>query len=138
MYRWNYKKFSVRFGLALWFIAILIFRLIGDFIFEMHSDMIGPLLYLGIIPLLYFLTRWMFTRYKLKPEKKLKSVILLSLPGLVLSISSILLHQFIFPNLGFEQTILLGSWFLWVHSIVLLLGLLLRDFNVPEFPEFMK
>ncbi|HBH07393.1 MAG TPA: hypothetical protein DDX92_12410 [Flavobacteriales bacterium] len=138
MYRWNYKKFSIRFGLLLWLIAILIFRFSGNLLFGTNPDVIAPVLYIGIIPILYFLTRWMFTRYKLKPEKKLKSVILLALPGLVLSACCILLHRIIFPNLGFEQTILLGSWFLWVHAITLLLGIAFRDFNVPDLPEFMN
>lgn len=118
----NYKQFSLLFGLSVWLLATLTFSFWGHTFFIIKKPLIVFSLFFGTIPILYVLQKWIFNKFNLNKNEKLKSTILMSLPGMFLDTLCINYHSFVFPSFSFEQVITLASWVLWVYAIVLTIG----------------
>lgn len=118
----NYKQFSLLFGLSVWLLATLTFSFWGHTFFIIKKPLIVFSLFFGTIPILYVLQKWIFNKFNLNKNEKLKSTILMSLPGMFLDTLCINYHSFVFPSFSFEQAITLASWVLWVYAIVLTIG----------------
>ncbi|BDD03948.1 DUF5367 domain-containing protein [Aureibacter tunicatorum] len=120
----NYKKFSLTFGFLVWLFSSLPFRYWGNSFFIIKNPFILILLFLGVIPVLYLLTTWVFHRFKLTGLKKLESSAFMAIPGMICDVACLKFHDIVFPKLTIEEAIVLGSWVLWAYSIVLLIGIL--------------
>ena len=118
----NYKFFSVIFGFSVWLIATIIFRFWGDTFFRVENNLLMIVFYLGTIPVLYLLIKWVFSKYRLTGKEKLKSAVLLAIPGMLSDVISLKFHTNFFPTLTTEQAVALGSWVLWAYVIVLVIG----------------
>lgn len=122
----NYQKFSLVFGFSIFLIATLIVRFWGQYIFIEENNLIIGSLYLGTLPALYFLVTGVFNRFKLNSETQLRSSILMALPAMLCDTFCIKFHAIVFPLLTVEQSILLGSWVLWVYSFTILIGFIFK------------
>ncbi len=80
--------------------------------------------YFGIIPLLYVLVNKFFKMYHLLKAERVRSVVLMILPGMALDTLCIKYYWIVFPTFSQEEAITLGSWVIWVNFIVLIIGLL--------------
>lgn len=120
----NYKAFSLLFGFFVWLLATFAFRYAGHLFFLSHDPVIVTTFFTGVVPVLYFLIKFVFKKYQLSESDRLTSAVLLALPGMFLDVFSIMLHQWVFPSFSLIDTIFLASWLLWVYAVVLLMGLL--------------
>ncbi len=124
MQKMNYQKFSLLCGFSVWLVGTLAVRYFGDSIFQINNNYIVYSLFLGAIPALYLISSLVFNLYKLSGETKLKSSVLMTVPGMICDVACIKFHFVAFPLLSIEQSILMASWVLWVYVIVLLNGLI--------------
>ncbi len=122
----NYKKFSLLFGFSIWLIATLLMRSFGDSILIIENTIVLASLYFGVIPLLFFLIKYVINRFKLCQKAQLKSAVLMAVPGMFCDVLCIKFHAIVFPKFTLDQTITLGSWVLWIYTLVLILGLCLK------------
>lgn len=120
----NYQKFSFVFGFSIWLVATLIVRYWGDTIFPIENNFLLSGLFLGAIPVLYFLVKWVYSLYKLSGDTIVKSAVLLVVSGMVCDVACIKFHSIVFPTLTLEQSVVMASWVIWVYTIVLLIGLI--------------
>ena len=120
----NYQYFSFTFGFLVWLLATLIFRIWGQVFFLIDNPFIITAFFLGTIPTLFLLVKWVYNRYQLTGEAKLHSAVLMAIPGMLGDVVCIQFHAMVFPRLSMEQVIVLGSWVLWAYVIVLIIGAL--------------
>ena len=123
----NYQKFSLAFGFLVWLIATIIFRYWGHTFFYVDNGMLTTALFLGTIPVLYVLANWVFKHFKLVGPTRLKSAVLMAIPGMFCDVLCVKFHDLVFPLFTSEQADVLSAWILWVYAIVLLLGFSLKD-----------
>ena len=119
----NYQNFSLIFGFLVWLVATLIFRFWGHTFFIIENPFIISVLFLATIPLLYFLIQWVFKRYRLSGESRVRSAVLMAIPGMLSDVACLKFHYFVFPTLSIEQAIVLGAWLVWAYVWVLLIGI---------------
>jgi hypothetical protein len=119
----NYQQFSMAFGFSVWLVATLVFRFFGHTFFIIENATILFTFFLGIIPVLWLLIKWVFSRYELTSDMKLKSTVLMAVPGMIADVACLKFHYIVFPTLNIEQAIVLGAWMLWAYVLVLLIGL---------------
>ncbi|MFY0602040.1 MAG: DUF5367 domain-containing protein [Cyclobacteriaceae bacterium] len=120
----NYQKFSVMFGFSIWMVATLIFRIWGNSFFIIENTFLLTSFFLGITPILFFLAKWVFNRYKLTGKQRIESTVLMTIPGMICDVACLKFHYLIFPKFTIEQAIVLGAWVLWAYVIVLLIGVI--------------
>jgi hypothetical protein len=120
----NYQSFSLVFGFSVWLVATLPFSMWGDAFFRVENPLVLAGFFLGVIPVLYFLAKWVFDRYGLVGRERLESTVLMTIPGMICDVLCLKFHHFVFPKFTIEQAIVLGAWILWVYAIVLLLGVI--------------
>lgn len=120
----NYKNFSLAFGFSVWLIATLTFRFLGNSFFLIENTFLLIGFFLGTIPILYLLAKWVFDGYKLTGNKRLESTVLMTIPGMICNVVCLKFHYLVFPKLTIEQSIVLGAWILWAYVIVLLIGII--------------
>ncbi|MCU0431225.1 MAG: DUF5367 domain-containing protein [Cytophagaceae bacterium] len=118
----KYQKFSLVFGFSVWLMGTLIVRYWGDSIFQLENNLLLLSLFLGAVPVLYLLAKWVFMRYQLSGDAKLRSTALMAAPGMVCDVICINWHSVVFPALSLEQTVIMASWVIWVYTVVLLVG----------------
>ncbi len=123
----HYQKFSLAFGFFVWLVATLVFSFWGHTFFPVAAGLMLFAFYLLVVPVLYFLVNWVFQQFALSDNEKIRSALLMALPGMFLDVLCIRSHAWVFPGFTTDQVIGLGSWVLWVYGIVLLLGFLLKD-----------
>lgn len=119
----KYQKFCLAYGFTVWLLATLPFSFAGHHFFLIENKIIMASFYIGVIPLLYFIVTPVFKKFKLTQDERVLSVVLMSLPGIILDALCIKYHELIFPTLSMEASMALGSWILWVYAVVLSLGL---------------
>ena len=98
----------------------------GHYFFLLDQPVLLGGLFLGLLPVLFGLMTWVFKRYELNYAQKVKSAVLMALPGMIGDVFCIKYHIFIFPDLSTIQVINLASWVLWAYALVLLIGILSR------------
>ena len=123
----NYKKYSAIFGFTIWLIATLLFRFWENSFFFIDNSIVITSLFLGTIPILYFLMKWFFNKFRLRKNQILESAILMSIPGMILDVIAIKYHFLVFPTMSKEEIIVLTSWVIWAYTVVLLIGLLSKQ-----------
>ncbi|MEL7123618.1 MAG: DUF5367 domain-containing protein [Bacteroidota bacterium] len=121
----NYQNFSLLFGFSVWLMATLIFRIWGNSFFIIENAFLLIGFFVGTIPILFFLIKWVFDRYKLMASKRLESAVYMAIPGMICDVACLKFHHLVFPKLTIEQAIVLGAWILWAYVIVLLIGVML-------------
>lgn len=130
----TYKIFSLLFGFALWLIATLVFRFAENSFFIIDNFVIITSLYIGTIPVLYFLVKFVFNKFQLTNPQMIESVIFMSIPGMILDTFAIKYYYLVFPTLSKDEAITLGSWVIWSYVVVLLIGLLSkRRMDMPKY-----
>ena len=118
----NYKKFSLLFGFSVFLMATLAFSFWGHIFLQENNVMVMVSLYLAVIPVLYFLTHWVFKRFQLSTVERMRSTVFMVIPGMLCDVFCMKYHTVFFPTLTIEQTVVLCSWVLWVYVFTLLLG----------------
>jgi hypothetical protein len=126
----NYQNFSLVFGFSVWLIASLPFSFWGNTFFIIENPFLLAAFFLGVVPILSFLAKWVFNRYKLVGKERLESTVFMTIPGMFCDVFCLKFHHLAFPKLTIEQAIVLGAWILWVYVIVLIIGVIKsRDKN---------
>ncbi|HAS41303.1 MAG TPA: hypothetical protein DCS93_12530 [Microscillaceae bacterium] len=119
----NYKKFSLLFGFSVFLMATLASSFWGHVFLQVNNAMVMISLYLAVVPVLYYLTHWVFKRFQLSTEQRMKSAVFMVVPGMLCDVLCLKYHIIFFPTLTIEQAVVLCSWVLWVYVFTLLLGL---------------
>lgn len=119
----NYQKFSLAFGFSVWLAATLIFRFWGHTFFLIENHLLITGFFAGTVPVLYSLVRWVFNKYKLTGNTRLRSTVLMTVPGMLGDVGCLNFHYLVFPKLTTEQAVVLGAWIIWAYVIVLLIGM---------------
>lgn len=120
----NYAKFSLVFGFSVWFVATLAVRYWGNYLFQVENSLLLSVLYIAAIPVLYLLVNWVFNLYKLSGDTKLRSAVLMAVPGMLCDVACVKFHAIVFPVLSMAESMVMASWILWVYAVVLLIGLI--------------
>lgn len=120
----NYQYFSLAFGFSVWLVATLVFRFLGPAFFLIENNLFLAILFLATIPLLYFLAKWVFNKYKLAGDAKLRSAVLMAVPGMICDVACLKFHTIVFPQFTPAQSVVLGAWLIWAYVMVLLIGLM--------------
>lgn len=120
----NYKTFSLLFGFTVWLFATLAFRYGSHLFFLPDNPPVLISLFLLVIPVLGFLTFYVFRKYRLSGPERVNSAVLMALPGMILDTLCIQFFETVFPALRPEDGASLGAWLLWVYAVVLIWGLL--------------
>ncbi|KXX71059.1 DUF5367 domain-containing protein [Flammeovirga sp. SJP92] len=120
----TYQKFSLLFGFSVWFMATLTFSLWGDLFFLVENALLLISFFIGTVPILFFLSQWVFKKYQLTGHQRLESTVFLAIPGMLCDVACLKFHALIFPKLTLEQSVILGAWILWAYVILLLIGVL--------------
>ncbi|WP_062062181.1 DUF5367 family protein [Aquimarina longa] len=123
----SYKKFSLVLGFLVWLFGTIPFSLWGDSFFLTNNLLVMLLLYFGIIPILYFLTSIVYTKFQLTKPEILEATMLMVLPGLVLDVLVFMNYQVVFPALTIFDAGSFISYVIWIYSIALILGLLKKS-----------
>jgi hypothetical protein len=122
----NYQNVSILTGFSVWLAATLAFSFFGHLFFLVDNHLLMAVFYLVTVPAMYPLVKWVAQAYSLQSGQRLKSAVLMALPGMIGDVLSIKFHTMVFPTLSLEQVVTLGSWVLWAYAVVLVIGLL-RD-----------
>ena len=122
----NYKILSLTLGFSVWLLASIAVNLWGFHILNLQEPIYVCMLYLCVLPVLYLIMQVVFKQLALDHLSRVKSAVLMCLPGMFLDIWCVKYQYLVFPELSAEQTIVLGSWILWANFWVLLIGLLLK------------
>lgn len=138
MHSMNYKNFSLILGFSVWLAATLSFRYWGNEFFLIENTLVIISLYVGVLPILFFLVKGVFRKYGLVEHERVKSVVLMSLPGMMLDVFCMKYHDLIFPLFSREEIIVFGSWVLWVYAIVLSIGLVQWTTQNHQLPNNIK
>lgn len=125
----SYQRFSLCFGFSVWLLATLIFSFWGQFFFIDGNIPIMLILYVGSIPILFVLMNMVFSKCQLAIEERIRSSVLLALPGMLLDTFCIKYYEWVFPHFSSEKMIMLSSWIVWVYTVVLFLGITSDFFN---------
>ncbi len=120
----DYKKNSLTFGFLIWLLATLVFRFAENSFFLIENTIVISTLYIVTVPVLYFLVGWFFKKNQLSNSKRIRSAVLMSLPGMVLDTLAIKYYYLVFPTLSKDEAIILGSWIIWAYATVLIIGLI--------------
>ncbi|OJJ15632.1 hypothetical protein BKI52_37755 [marine bacterium AO1-C] len=127
----SYKKFSVLLGFAVWLLATLIFRFLGQHFFFTENPLIMTGLYIIVIPLLGFIANKAFQKYQLTQPQSIEASVYLVLPGMLLDVVCIQFFAQVFPNLSPKADASFGAWLMWAYASVLVFGLLRKK---PQYP----
>lgn len=119
----NYQRFSLVLGFSVWLMATVIVRLYGPFLFHADDLLIVISLFLAVVPVLYILMFGVYKRFQLAADQRLKSAVLMAVPGMLCDVFCLKYHDIVFPGFSQDQAILLSSWVLWAYAFVLLIGL---------------
>lgn len=119
----NYKTFSLLFGFTVWLLVTLVFRYGSHLFFLPENLPVLMSLFLAVVPVLGFLTFYVFRKYRLSGPESVNSAVLMALPGMVLDTLCIHFFEAVFPTLRPEYGPTLGAWILWVYTVVLIWGL---------------
>jgi hypothetical protein len=119
----NYRTFCLGFGFSVWLLATLPFVFWGEVFFVTSNAFVLSAFFIGVVPVLYLLAIWVFSKLKLSGDKVLWASVLMAMPGMILDVACLKFHSIVFPNLTTEQSVVLGAWILWVHAVVLLIGI---------------
>lgn len=120
----NYQNFSLSFGFSVWLVATLIFRIWGNAFFIIENTFLLTGFFIGTIPILFFLMKWVFNRYELTASQRLESAVYMAIPGMICDVACLKFHHLVFPKLTIEQAIVLSAWIIWAYVIVLLIGVM--------------
>ena len=123
----NYQSFSFLYGFSVWLVGTLAFRFFGHLFFHIEDPLVEISLFIAVTPLLYLLMNWVFTRFRLSNPQRLKSAVLMAVPGMFCDVLCLKYHDVVFPSFTIEQAMVLSAWLLWVYAIVLFIGLSTKE-----------
>lgn len=120
----NYQNFSLVLGFFVFLVSTLIFSFWGHLFFYIKNELLITAFFVGAVPMLYFLGKWVFNRFELTKEAQLRSTVLMAIPGMLCDVLCLRYHSIVFPTLTIEQTIVLFSWVIGIYLSILLIGLI--------------
>ncbi len=131
----KYSIFSLLFGFVIWLIGTIIFRFWGADFFQTDSLIVMLAFYVLCIPILYLMVQFVFNRFQLKDAERLKSAVLMVIPGMLLDTFCVAFHPVVFPEITSRQAVILGSILLWMYLVVLLAGILAKTTTGPFYQK---
>jgi hypothetical protein len=110
-------------GFALWLVATIVVRVVGQHLFDPDQALIVVFVFLGTVPLIAAVTIPIYDWRRLNLQDRPAAAILMSLPGLLIDVVVLLIYGTVYPNLG-DTAGMFGAWLLWAYGLVLISGLL--------------
>jgi hypothetical protein len=111
-------------GLFLWFVGTLAFRLVGQFILVADRPFLLLLTFAATVPVMAAAIYPIYSRKKISPSRRPLAAIFTVLPGMVLDVFSVLFFPVVFPNLAPSAVVPFSAILLWGYSILLLTSFL--------------
>jgi hypothetical protein len=109
-------------GLALWLMASIVVRLVGDLIFNPGSPVLLGLVLASIL-LVWSITGPFFRSLELTAEEHPLAALWLVVLPLLLEIPTFLFHRLVFPNMGEARMVYYGAYLFFFYGLVLALVL---------------
>jgi hypothetical protein len=109
-------------GLLLWLVATVIFRLFGDRLMDAGNPVGAAVCFIAAVPLIYGCTAPLYAWLNVPHSDRLRCSACIALPGMVLDIFSLLFHRAVFPLIPDESVPVLAAWLLWAYSLILATG----------------
>jgi hypothetical protein len=122
------RYFAV-YGLILWGIGTLAVRIAGQYLFTTPVVWVTVLATLIGIPLL---VQHAISRRATAPFERMRAVIALVLPGMVLDCISVSFSATIFPNISDSGRTLMAGWLILVYSLALLTPFLSQEIRATS------
>lgn len=110
-------------GVFIWFVATLTFRLFGASFFDPANTLMIVLTFILVVPLVLTLTIPLYYLRNKNREERLKAAISIAVPGMLIDVFAVVYFEQIFTNLPAGAAVYFGSWLLWSNALILLTGL---------------
>ncbi len=114
-------------GFIIWFVATLVIRFFGHYIFQPNQPLLALALYLVSSFGILILALSIFTWQNLHPSQQFQATILLALPGMFLDSIVMVSFRAIFPSLAPSSDSAVASWLLWCYAFVLIAAFMQRE-----------
>lgn len=114
------------FGFLLWLVATVIFHFFGDLLIHPDNQVMTWICFGAAVPVIYACILPLYSLLGIPPSDRMRSAVRIALPGMVLDIFSLILHDKAFPVMSEGSIPILASWLLWAYSLILLTGGLAR------------
>lgn len=114
-------------GVILWLIATVFFRLVGQLLLNPGSLAPVILIFIATVPLIAAVTYPVYAKRAVPFAELPVAATCIALPGMVLDVVSLSFFGAAFPNLAAlpgSAGALFGAWMLWAYALILLSGLL--------------
>ncbi len=111
-------------GLFLWFVGTVAFRLVGQFILVVDRPFLLLLTFAATVPVMAAAIYPIYSRRKISPSLRPLAAIFTVLPGMVLDVFSVMFFPTVFPNLPPSAVTPFSAILLWGYSILLLTSFL--------------
>lgn len=113
-------------GVLLWLIATVFFRLVGQLLLNPESFVLVVLTFVVTVPLIAAVTYPVYAKREIVPTERPVAAICIALPGMIVDVVSLSFFGALFPNLYAlpgSAGALFGAWMLWAYALILLSGL---------------
>lgn len=114
--------YFVGWGLLLWLVATVIFRLTGQWFLVPDSAALLGAAYYGAVPLIALVTLPLYRLFRLDADTRVRAAVLIALPGMLLDMVTTLVFDRVFPNLEAEAVGPFSSWLFWAYGLILASG----------------
>lgn len=111
-------------GLFLWFVGTLAFRLVGQFILIPDNSFSLLLIFAAAVPTMAAAIYPIYSLKRVSPSQRPLAAIFIVLPGMVLDVFSVLLFPVVYPNLSPTAVASFSAILLWGYSLLLLTSFL--------------
>jgi hypothetical protein len=114
--------YFVGWGLLLWLVATVIFRLAGQWFLVPDNALVLGAAYYGAVPLIALVTLPLYRLFRLDADTRVRAAVLIALPGMLLDMVTTLVFDRVFPNLEAEAVGPFSSWLFWAYGLILASG----------------
>jgi hypothetical protein len=115
--------FFITFGVLIWFVGTIAFRLIGQFVLDPSNAMLTIGIFIAMLPLIVMMYG-IYIWKQVSISDRTKVAISVALPGMLLDVNSILFFPTVFPNIDPNANGLFAALMLWGYGLILLSGFL--------------
>lgn len=126
------KSLYLGLGFAIWLVATIVFRVVGQHLIAPDSGLAITLLYAAAVILIGALAYAIYYWRRVGSDQRPAVAALLVLPGMLLDAFVVLFADSVLPNLLPDQNVVFGAWLLWAYGLALVTGF------VPRYLRFER
>jgi uncharacterized membrane protein YjjP (DUF1212 family) len=114
-------------GFAVWLVATVAFRLVGQFVLDPANPLVIGALYVAVVPAMVGLALLVYRWQSVSGPIQVVAAIALVLPGMLLDAFVMAWFELIFPNMVPGAAKYFGGMLLLAYGVVLLTGFTPRE-----------